>query len=242
MNSVTSRPEIQLQATLIPVLADIVALVAILLWHPILTQQLGEPSGTNALLLSVLYILACVGLWFVRKLIPTAPSGPGQPPRWFMLKWVRALLAVLFSLLMMTALAYQLGYFEVVESVGMGFFDEGSSATFFVFAPSAWFGFAFFYVLVLAFNVTPSIAPSEPRFVVQGLIGLLMMNGLLVFTVGQLAAILGRGLTPFLLSLLTLAIAFLPPRLMYQSKHPQLPGLISFAVLLLVGSAVVALL
>lgn len=222
---------------LVPLLADAVALVALLLWLPGLATRLQTPSGTNALLLALTYILFCVGVFWLRKLVPSAAGGPGAPPAVFANRRVRALLALLFALGMMSALAFQLGYFAVFDEVTIGYLDEGSSSAFFALAPGAWLVFAMVYILVLAFTVTPAVAPGRPRYAIQAFLALVMIHTLFVYSVAQLRALLllagGGSLGAALLAGALLLVGFLPPRLVYQEKQRQWAGLVSFGVLLI---------
>lgn len=226
---------------LVPVLADALALVALLLWLPGLATRLQTPSGTNALLLTLTYVLFCVGVFLLRKLMPAATGGRGAPPAVFGNRRVRALLALLFALLMVSALAFQLGYFAVFDEVTIGYLDEGSSSAFFALAPGAWLMFAMVYILVLAFTVTPAVAPGRPRYAIQALLALVMTHTLFVYSVGQLRALLllagGGSLGTALASAVLLLLGFLPPRLVYQEKLPQWVGLVSFGVLVAVAVA-----
>lgn len=237
MNVTTKENNLLLAA--LPAVADGAALIVALLLLPALAVQLQAPSGWNALLLVVLYVLLCVGVYALRKLAP-AENGRWSPPGWFMDRRVRGVLALLFGLLMMTTVAYQLGFFEAVRLLSLGDLEEGSTAAFYVFAPGAWLGFSMLYILLLAFTVRPTVAPHSERYAPLALLGLLLVNGMFLLATAQARAIfLGSGLSQaavFLVTLLLLAVSFLPPRLIYQSRRPQPVGLLSIGVLLLVSA------
>jgi hypothetical protein len=229
----------------LPVAVDAVTLVMVLAWLTTLAQRLAAPSGGNALLLAGLYLAFCMGVYLIRKLHPAA-AGDGRwaPPAWFMTQRARGALAALFGLGMMTTIAFQLGFFEALQNTAaLSQLEEGSTAAFYVFAPSAWLGFSMLYILLLAFRVTPTVAPGRPRYAPTALAGLLLTNGMLLFAAAQaytLAAWLNNGLLAGLISIVVLGISFLPPRLIYQSRQPHLPGLLSFGVLLVVTAVLLA--
>lgn len=219
----------------LPVIVDGLTAVALLIWLPGLAQRLIEPSGWNALLLVVLYVLFCIGVYLSRKLLPQPGRWP--PPDWLMNPKVRGLLGLVFALLMTTTFAYQLGYFRAIFDLRAGLLEEGSTAAFLVYAPGAWLGFSLLVILVLAFPVNASIAPENGRYALVALLSLVLTNGLLLFTAGQTRAMMeGLGLTPglgaALLVLLALVLSFFPARMHYQSRQPHLLGWLSYTVLL----------
>jgi hypothetical protein len=138
---------------------------------------------------------------------------------------------------MMLFISQQLGYLDLIftDPYSLG---EGQAAAFFVFAPSAWLGVSLFYILVLAFTVTPSIAPDTNRHAYQALYALLAMNVMLLVATAQLKALNSSGSGSwFVLSLLLLLVWFGPPRWLYSEKRPNPPlSLITFVLLILVCS------
>lgn len=219
----------------LPPLVDGLTAVLLLVWLPDLSQRLVEPSGWNALLLVVLYILFCIGVYLSRKLLPQPGRWP--PPDWLMNPRVRGALGLVFALLMATTFAYQLGYFQAIFDLRAGLLEEGSTAAFLVYAPGAWLGFSLLVILVLAFPVDASIPPHNGRYALVALLSLILTNGMLLFTAGQARAMMeGLDLTPgpgaALLVLLALLLSFFPARTHYQSRQPFLPGWLSYAALL----------
>jgi hypothetical protein len=110
---------------------------------------------------------------------------------------------------------------------------EGQAAAFFVFAPSAWLGVSLFYIPVLAFTVTTTVALDTGRYTIQSLFGLLAVNEMLLFAAAQLKALAGESsLGWFVSSLVLLTIWFGPPRWLYAEKRPNFLSLLTFALLI----------
>lgn len=220
----------------VPLGVDLLALLVLV--SRLGSQTLQKPAGLNALAVGVLYALLCIGIYLIRKLKSPTSVSRWLPPKWLLNTKVRAVLALLFGLMLVTMLAYQLGYFVSaldLRTTGMG---EGDSAAFFVFAPGAWLGFSMLYILVLAFPVNSNIEPGSSKYMLVAILGLLMVQGMLLFTVMQIQNwyLLASGNARFLwgaLVLLFLLIAFVPPRVLYQKRVPFLPGWISLVILLL---------
>jgi len=220
------------------IVADSAAFLAMVLWLPGLSSKLAQPSGWNALLLVLFYTLFCTGIYLIRKLEPQAGNGRWSPPTVFLNPKVRGVLAFLFGLLMMTTIAYQLGYFATIQSIRAATLNEGSSSALFVYMPGALLGFSMLYILVLAFPVNANLPPGSNRYATVAFFGLILANGMLLFTTAQARAIvtalnLPPGAAVYLASFLVLLISFAPPRLLYQHKQPYLSGLLSFVILLL---------
>ncbi len=227
---------------LLPLLADGGAAILLLGWMPALSVRLLEPSGWNALLLVILYVLFCVGVYLSRKLLPQVENERWLPPAWLMNNKVRGALGLLIAFFLATTFAYQLGYFEAVFEIRAGLLNEGATSAFLVYAPGAWLGFAMLVVLVFAFPVDTNLPPSSNRYTPLALLSLILTNSLLVFTSAQaLAMINGLALAPgiglWLLVLAALTLTFLPARAIYQSRQPTLGGWLTLAVLLLLASS-----
>lgn len=222
----------------LPVLIDGITLLGLFVYFPKLANRLASPSGLNALLLVGFYLLFCLGVYLIRKLQPaTAGKGWQPPPAWTSRK-VRTVLAFIFGLLMVTTLAYQIGYFASIQSVGSATLDEGNSAALLVYMPGALLGFSMLYILILAFPVQANVADDGRSFWVLAFLGLALTNAMLIFTSAQALA-LKQTLMPFAtpavfaISFLVLLLSFGPPRLLLQSKYPSRFALFSFTVLLL---------
>ncbi len=225
-----------------PVLADLLAIAVLL--SKFGDKSLQTPSGMHSLYLGSLYSLLCIGVYLIRKLKTPTISSRWQPPAWLLNTKVRGVLALLFGLMLVTMLAFQLGYFVSALDLHTTAMDEGDSSAFFVFAPGAWLGFSMLYILVSAFPVNSNIEPGNGKYVIIALLGLLFVQGLLIFTVFQIHALfmLAAGDMRFLwgiLSLIGLLIAFVPPRVLYQRRVPFLPGWLSLLVLLLVSFSII---
>lgn len=239
MNLHTQETNSRLLAAVAP-LADLAALSALLLVMPRLVRPLQQPSGWNVLLIVLVYLLFCAGVYLLRKLIPQPEAGRWQPPAWFMDRRVRGVIGLLFGLLLMTAIAYQLGFFEAIQMLSPGALEEGSTAAFYVFGPGAWLGFSMLYILVLAFTVRPTLPPHAAHYATVALLALLFTNTMLLIATAQITGLISqwgmRGVMPFVAVLTLLTLAFLPPRLLYQNRQPHLSGLISMSILLLASA------
>ncbi len=229
----------------LPVVVDITALVVLLGLLPILTKILAKPSGWNALLLVLSYVLFCLGVYFIRKLEPCSERSKWSPPAFLLNSKVRIGLAFIFGLLMMTTLAYQIGYFKSVLNIGTTTLNEGDSSALFVYMPGALLGFSMLYILVLAFPVDSNVPAESSRYVWFGLVGLILVNGMLIFTTAQAEAIvsilsLKGDFFLLVISLLILVLSYAPPRALFQAKQPHPAGYVSFALLLLFSSWLIA--
>ena len=225
----------------LPILADVAAFVAMLFLWPDFAQGLEEPSGWNALLLTLFYLLFCVGVYLIRKLEPQAAEKHWQPPAFFLNPRVRAFLAFIFGLLMMTTVAYQIGYFESIQSIGITTLDEGDSSALLVYMPGALLGFSMLYILVLAFPVQANIPAESWKYPILAICGLLLANSMLFFTTAQAKAMtvalsLPDSVVVYVVSFLVLLLSFAPPRLLYQNRQPYPYGLISLLILLFVAA------
>lgn len=215
------------------ILADGLSLLLILWLVEPLSGLLAKPAGLNSLLLISLYLLFLASVYVLRKLEPEEgilfPVILGQK--------TRGGLALAFGLVMMTAVSYQLGYFDVFMQAGPEELNEGASSSFFVFGPGAWLFLSMFYIFVLAFPISPRIATGSRFYLPATFLALLGGNGLLVLAIGQLSALMnkfGLGGAAWLLPLtLLLALLFLPPRLLYAQKQGGWFTILSQSILLL---------
>lgn len=226
------REETAVALTAIPIVADGLALLLLLFWLRPLAARLQEQSGLNVVWLGSAYILLCLGIYVIRKLEPVPAAPLTQPP-----PQIRGALGLLFGLAMMTAVAWQLGFFDVALVIDPMALGEGEAASFFVFAPSAWLGLSLFYVIILAFNVTPTVGRGRSNYPWLALAGLLGVNAMLLLAAAQLQAvashITGNGrLFWFAAAFLTLLILFGPPRLLYLARQPRLSAAVTFLILL----------
>ena len=207
-------------------LADGVALLALFTLFPVMALQLAEPGGTNALLLSATFLLFCAGVYALRRLKPME----GSEGEWAS-RNARAGLAVVLALAMATAIAWQLGFLRSGLQVDTRDLGEGGSASYFVFGPGAWLGFAMVYVLVLAFTVRQSVAPGTPRWAAFATLGLLATNALLLVLSAQAAAMLGEDGLWLPAIYVALLLFFAPPRLIYIHRGAGFPSPAAYIIL-----------
>ncbi len=219
----------------IPLLfADGLTTIILVSLIPNLAEQFRTPSGINALIVLVGYIFYCSGVFLLRKLAARAENNNKTDIPVGMTHRVFMMLAILFGIGMMLFLSQQLGYLDLIftDPYSLG---EGQAAAFFVFAPSAWLGVSLFYIPVLAFKVTPTIAFDSRHYLIQSFYSLLTTNGMLLLAVAQLKVLSdsGGGVW-FLLALVLLTVWFGPPRWLYWQKRPSPLPLITFGLLLLI--------
>jgi hypothetical protein len=199
------------------VLADGLTFIGLFAFLPTLAGLFKEPNGINALVLSLGFLVFCAGVFFLRRLQP-ANDKDGE----WLARSLRIIMAVIFALTMSLAIAWQLGFFESGPLVDTRDLGEGGSAVYFVFAPGAWLGFAFIYVLVLAFSVSPSMSSEDRKRPVIAFLCLMAINAMLLLLSAQAYAIFGgRGLIWIPLVFAWLFILFLPPRLLYLARMSE---------------------
>jgi hypothetical protein len=224
-----------LYLALMAFLVDVVTFAASHLVLPALVPVMQQKGGTSALVLGGAFLLFVAGVFVFRKM-QTTPHGDET---WLSRGW-RTALALLFAFVISLGLAWQLGFFDsglVLDTRQMG---EGGSMSYFVFGPGAWLAFSLLYVLVFAFNVTPSIAYGGAGYALAALFGLVATDAMLIVFVAQARAVLLEMGAPWwwvLLALLLLILLFGPPRLLYVSRTIGLrspPAYIVVALFLLV--------
>ncbi len=232
-------------AAWMPVLADVLGIGALFVLLAPVTEWLITSVGLNVFIVIVTFVLFCLGVYLIRKLETPDVTYGWHPPDILLDRRVRAGLAVLFGLMMTTILAYQLGYFASVETLGSFEIGEGESSSLFVYMPGALLGVSMLYVLVLAFPVNDNVVEGTLKSAVFALLGPLLMNSLLFILVAQFKIIF-TDLAVFgpvgtlILTAIFLGIAFTPPRLILQTKYPLEWSLFSFAVLLISGAFIVS--
>jgi hypothetical protein len=193
------------------------ALVGMLLFFPAISSLFKEPSGVNALVLSLGFVVFCAGVFFLRRFQPARDDD-----REWLARSHRIVLAVIFAVTMSLAIAWQLGFFESGPLVDTRDLGEGGSAAYFVFAPGAWLGFAFVYVLVLAFSVNPNINPASRNRPVVAFLCLMAINAMLLLLSAQANAVFGGDSLIWIpLIFIWLLILFVPPRLLYLARTSE---------------------
>lgn len=208
---------------------DTVAFVATQFVLPWLVPIMQEPGGTSALIASGAFLLFVSGVFVFRKMKAT-PSGITE----WLSRGRRVGLALLFAITASLLLAWQLGFFAssaLADTTQMG---EGGSASYFVFGPGAWLAFSLLYVLVFAFNVTPTLDYPGIRYGVAALFGLVATDVMLTVFVAQMRAILletGAAWWWTFVGFLLLVLLFGPPRLLYVSRALGLRSPMAYAVI-----------
>lgn len=198
-------------AALVALLADLLVLIALFTVLPLLVERLKVPSGLNTLLIGAAFVLFAIGVFVFRRL-EVVPGGS----EWLSRRG-RIVLSIVFALSMMTMIAWQLGFFNSLGQVNTRELGEGPTAVYFVFAPGAWLGFSLLYILVLAFNVTPSIRETNSAYLVAAFLGLLATGIMLLVTAAQGRVMLGADSNPLwaFAGFVWLLLLFMPPRLIY---------------------------
>jgi len=224
---------------LLALLVDVATFITLRLASPRLVARLSSPGGWNALLVAGVFLLFAAGVFLFRRLKAMPPGSAEWSSR-----GVRVALALAFALVISLALAWQLGFFASSSQVDTTEMGEGGSASYFVFGPGAWLAFSLIYVLVFGFNVEPSIEPEGTGYGTAALLGLLAAAAMLLVLAAQAQAIMqvvGAAWWAWL-TLLILAVLFLPPRLLYLSRTvgvrtPPAYGVIAGQLLLLAAVA-----
>lgn len=214
---------------------DAVTFVASYLILPRLTAVMADIGGLSALIVGAAFLLFVVGVFLLRRLMPT-PRGSAE----WLSRGRRVALSLFFAFAISLALAWQLGFFASAPQVDTTQMGEGGSSSYFVYGPGAWLAFSLLYVLVFAFRVTPKIDYGG-RYVAAALFGLAAANAMLVVFVAQGQAILtaaGGAWWWAIPAFLVLALMFAPPRLLYLSRvtgpaSPAAYGVIALFLLLL---------
>ncbi|MFO7679739.1 MAG: hypothetical protein R6X34_06780 [Chloroflexota bacterium] len=212
-----------------PVVVDGLTILVLLWQLPTAVSRLSVISGTNAALLTAVFLLMCAGVFLVRKLEARPGGGRLTVPLLFQDPRLHLLSAVAFALLFVTMLASQFGYFNAIFEADTLTLGEGEASALFVFAPGAWLALAFVYVIFLALKVTPTIGVENGRYPWLASLALLFINLMLIVMTAQLAVwVQLAGMTgDWFLGLIIfglLALLFGPPRWIYLTKQPDLGG------------------
>lgn len=232
MQVVWNQTDYKLEA-LAPV-ADATAVVVGLFFLTTLQAWLNETRGLAVAAVLGVFILFCAAVYIVRKLAPAAGVRSFLPD-WLFTRPLMVGLALVFSLSLAILLLGQLGYWEEIFQVNDRKLGAGESSAFFVYAPSAFIGFCFFYILVLSGETRQTILPTSGRYLPMVLFALLAINGMMLWLTAVLCLFgLGGGWLAIALLLL-----FVPPRLWYARTRPSLLPLVSFAVMLLLVTVMV---
>ena len=229
-----------------PVIVDGLAALLLLWQLPTAVSRFYVASGSNAAMLTAVFILMCVGVFIVRKLEARETGGKLTIPIVLLDRKLHIVSGVAFALIFVTMLAAQFGYFDAILSVDTMTLGEGEASALFVYAPGAWLAMAFFYVIVLVLKVTPTVDVENGRYPWLASFALLFINLMLfVMTVQFTALVQMQNLTgDWFLGLIVwglLALLYGPPRWLYLSKQPDIGGdLTSLALWVLCAWLVVA--
>lgn len=214
-------------AALAPV-ADATAVLVGILFLPQLWQWFQTTRGIGVALILGVFILFCAAVYVVRKL-EAEPATAVALPDWLYSRPLMASLAILFGLGLSILLLGMLGYWQAIFEVNDRVLGAGESSAFFVYAPSSFIGFCFFYILVLSGETRPTILLGSGRYVPLALFGLLVINGMMLLLTAVVRSFeLGQGWL-----VLALLLLFAPPRLWYVRKRPSYLPILSFLLLLI---------
>lgn len=213
-------------------IADGTAVVAAILWLTTLTEWFTGRNALNVIWLTLVYFFFCIAVYLIRKLEPqiSREAANWQLPDLLTNRLVMAVLAVIFSLTLAALMLDQVGYWQSILEVDDRVLGAGESSAYFVFAPGAFLGIAFFYILVLSGQTRETILREQHRYVPMALFGLLGANGMLLL----LTAVFQASNLPIWLILLAQIVLFAPPRLWYLTKRPSWGPVITFFLLLVI--------
>ncbi|PID86304.1 MAG: hypothetical protein CSB13_03935 [Chloroflexi bacterium] len=212
----------------VPVVADSL-LICLLFWQlPYVGLRFWDSSGTQAAVLTAVFVIMCAGVILVRKLEARENGSNLTIPALLLDGRLHLISAIAFALLFVTLLAWQFGYFDAIFEANTLTLGEGEASALFVFAPGAWLAMAFLYVIFLVLKVTPTISMENGRYFWLASFALLAIN-LMQFTMtAQLMAwVQGQSLSgAWLWGLMFAGFALLfgPPRWIYLSKQPDWGG------------------
>ncbi len=224
--------------TAVPVTIDIFTIAALILWSDALFTRFLNQSALNAALLGGAFIFFCIAVYWLKKLEPE--------PETTTFRWIPAqllsvtgqrILGMLFGVALALGIAHQLGYMESIFIVDDRVLGAGESSAFFVYGPASWLGVGLIYMLILSSTTPSRFLKAEPRYNLVAALGLVGVNLMPVLAAAELhAAIQSTNILWFFVTFLILAVLFIPTRLVYLTKHPQISSLISFIILLLVAA------
>ena len=225
--------------TAVSPIVDILTIIALLMWGNQLANQFQTLSAINATILGGVFILFCFAVYWLKKLEPTSEQTPNWIPSFTLSVTGQRVLGVCVGVGLALGVAHQLGYLESIFIVDDRVLGAGESSAFFVYGPASWLGGGLIYMLILSSTTPPRFLRNDSRFNLFAILGLAGVNLMLVFAMAELSAAIQSNNILWAFAIFPiLLIWFLPTRLVYITKKPQLSGSISFAILLFVATLV----
>jgi hypothetical protein len=221
--------------TILPLLADVAGVAALILLLPTLSGLFAEASTINVLIIGAVFVVYCAAVYLIRKLEPAADAERvSRLPAWLTQTLTMRLLAIFFALVLAVLILQQLGYWDSIFVADDRILGAGESSAFFVYGPGAWIAAALFYVLVLSASVRVTIEEASRNYTGVALLGLLGVNGMLLLGTAVLQATqLFTGWLGAIGAFVLLVLLFAPPRVWYLAKRPSLLATVSYLGLLL---------
>lgn len=221
--------------TILPLLADVTGVAALILLLPTLSGLFAEPSTINVLIIGGAFVVYCTAVYLIRKLEPAADADRvSRLPAWLTQTRTMRLLAIFFALMLAVLLLQQLGYWDSIFVADDRILGAGESSAFFVYGPGAWIAAALFYVLVLSASVRVTIEETSRNYTGLMLLALLGVNGMLLLgTVVLHSTTLFTGWLGAIGAFVLLVLLFAPPRIWFLVKRPSLWATVSYLGLLL---------
>jgi len=227
-----SKQQLNLK-TAVPITIDVLTILTLILWEDTLSTRFQNQSAINATLLGGVFILFCIAVYWLKKLEPETDTTPSWVPAQLQSETGQRVLGVLFGVAIALGVAHQLGYMESIFIVDDRVIGAGESSAFFVYGPASWLGAGLIYMLILSSTTPPRFLKAESRYNRVAALGLAGVNLMLVMATAELqAAIQSAHILWILGTFLILVVLFMPTRLVYLSKQPQISSLISFVILL----------
>ena len=224
--------------TAVPIIIDILTLIALIVWESTLSTQFQTLSAINASILGGTFILFCFAVYWLKKLEPRVDTTSGSwIPAQLLSVTGQRVLGIVFGVALALGIAHQLGYMESIFIVDDRVLGAGESSAFFVYGPASWLSAGLIYALILSSTTPPRFLQEESRYAIMAALGLIGVDLMLVLATAELhAAIQSANFLWFFAALLILIAFFVPTRLVYLTKQPQISSLVSFAILLLVAA------
>lgn len=224
--------------TAVSIAIDFITIIVLARWNTTLTNQLQTLTAINAAGLGGIFVLFCFSVYFLKKL---EPENNRLPVTWIPNQLLsvngQRVLGILFGIALALSVAHQLGYMEAIFVVDDRVLGAGESSAFFVYGPASWLGAGLIYMLILSSATPPRFKRAERRYVPVAALGLLGVNLMLVWATAELnAAIHASGIFWSVPVFIILAVLFIPTRLVFFTKHPQVSTLISFGIMLLAAT------
>ena len=221
--------------TILPLLADVAGVAALILLLPTLSGLFAEPATINVLIIGGAFVVYCAAVYLIRKLEPAADAERvSRLPAWLTQTLTMRLLAIFFALVLAVLILQQLGYWDAIFVADDRILGAGESSAFFVYGPGAWIAAALFYVLVLSASVRVTIEEASRNYTGVALLALLGVNGMLLLGTAVLQATnLFSGWLGMIGAFVLLVLLFAPPRVWFLAKRPSLLATVSYLGLLL---------